>query len=54
MVFDLQPPEDDGLHMDSVGSWSADKHHFLKRYIDAFTTSKNDYLALSRLAKGKN
>ena len=42
MVFDLQPPEDDGLHMDSVGSWSADKHHFLKRYIDAFTTSMKD------------
>lgn len=38
-VFELEPPKDDGLSIEEVGSWSAHKHHFLRRYIDAFTTS---------------
>jgi hypothetical protein len=38
-VFHLDPPEDDGLYIPEVGAWSADKHHFLRRYIDAFTTA---------------
>ena len=33
----LPPPEDDGLEIPEVGDWSRDKHHFLRRYIDAFT-----------------
>lgn len=39
MALELPEPENDGLHMDEVGAWSADKHHFLRRYIDAFTTA---------------
>ena len=42
MAFELPPPEDDGLPTASVKSWSRDKHHFLRRYIDAFTTSMKD------------
>lgn len=38
-MFPLNPPEADGLYTPTVGPWSADKHHFLRRYIDAFTTS---------------
>ena len=38
-VFKLQPPQDDGLYIPKVGEWSKDKHYFLRRYIDAFTTS---------------
>jgi hypothetical protein len=38
-MFELQPTDDDGLHIAEVGDWSEDKHHFLRRYIDAFTTS---------------
>ncbi|MCK4871866.1 MAG: three-Cys-motif partner protein TcmP [Phycisphaerales bacterium] len=38
-MFPLNQPEDDGLYIPEVGAWSADKHHFLRRYIDAFTTS---------------
>lgn len=38
-MFELEPPEDDGLYIEEVGAWSADKHHFLRRYIDAFTTA---------------
>ncbi len=39
-MFELPPPEDDGLYIPKpVGEWSLDKHHFLKRYIDAFTTA---------------
>lgn len=38
-MFDLQAPKDDGLFTPVVGSWSAHKHHFLRRYIDAFTTA---------------
>jgi len=32
-------PVDDGLYIPTVGEWSHDKHYFLMRYIDAFTTS---------------
>lgn len=35
----LPPPADDGLYISTVGQWSRDKHYYLKRYIDAFTTS---------------
>ena len=39
-MFELQPPQDDGLYVGpSVGPWSAQKHHFLRRYIDAFMTA---------------
>ncbi len=37
MSFPLEPPNEDGLPTLSVGRWAADKHHFLRRYIDAFT-----------------
>ncbi|HUU84542.1 MAG TPA: three-Cys-motif partner protein TcmP [Phycisphaerae bacterium] len=36
---ELPPPEDDGLLIPKVGEWARDKHHFLYRYIYAFTTS---------------
>jgi three-Cys-motif partner protein len=32
-------PTDDGLPIPEVGAWSREKHHFLRRYIDAFTTA---------------
>lgn len=35
----LDQPKPDGLVTPKVGSWSRDKHHFLHRYLDAFTTS---------------
>src|SRR3982751_3527906 len=38
-MINLPVPEDDGLYTPKVGPWSADKHHFLRRYIDAFTTA---------------
>jgi len=38
-MFKLSPPNDDGLYIPTVGQWSRDKHYFLMRYIDAFTTS---------------
>lgn len=38
-MFELPPPSADGLHTPKVGPQSADKHHFLQRYIDAFTTA---------------
>jgi three-Cys-motif partner protein len=38
-MFQLQPPEDDGLLIPEVGGWSKDKHYFLGRYLDAFTTA---------------
>lgn len=38
-VPDLREPEADGLVIPEVGEWSRDKHHFLLRYIDAFTTA---------------
>ena len=42
MAFELPPPKDDGLFVDAVGNWAADKHHFLCRYIDAFTRAMKD------------
>jgi three-Cys-motif partner protein len=38
-MFDLAVPQDDGLYTPVVGPWSAHKHHFLRRYVDAFTTA---------------
>ena len=38
-MFELPAPADDGLYIPTVGEWSSDKHYFLMRYIDAFTTS---------------
>ncbi len=38
----LDPPEDDGLFIPTVKEHSKDKHYFLGRYIDAFTTSMKD------------
>lgn len=39
-MFNLRPPVDDGLYItEDVGEWSKDKHYYLMRYIDAFTTS---------------
>lgn len=38
-MFDLPAPQDDGLYTPVVGPWSAHKHHFLRRYVDAFTTA---------------
>lgn len=41
------PPQDDGLYIPTVGQWSSQKHYFLRRYINAFTTSmKNKWSAL--------
>lgn len=37
-MFELQPPQDDGLLKRTVGQWSANKHYFLRRYIDIFKT----------------
>lgn len=37
--FELPPPEDDGLVKGTVKPHSAQKHHFLARYIHAFTTA---------------
>jgi len=30
---------DDGLYIPTVGQWSSDKHYYLSRYMNAFTTS---------------
>lgn len=38
-MFELPPPKDDGLYVPTVGKQSSDKHYFLMRYIDIFTTS---------------
>src|ERR1035437_11073206 len=38
-TFELPEPIDDGLFTPPVGPWSRDKHHFLRRYLDAFTNS---------------
>ncbi len=35
----LPDPGDDGLLIRTVGPWSKDKHHFLWRYINAFTSA---------------
>ena len=36
-MLTLPTPIDDGLLTPEVGSWSIHKHHFLRRYVDAFT-----------------
>ena len=36
---DAPEPRDDGLVIPEVGPWSRHKHHFLRRYVYAFTTS---------------
>jgi three-Cys-motif partner protein len=41
-MFQLQQPADDGLLIPKVKPWSLDKHYFLQRYIDAFTTAMRD------------
>jgi three-Cys-motif partner protein len=41
-MFELPRPTDDGLSIPTVGAWSRDKHHFLTRYVDAFTTAMKD------------
>lgn len=38
----IPTPKDDGLYIPTVGEWSCDKHYFLMRYIDAFTTSMKE------------
>ncbi len=38
-MFELAPPKEDGQYVPTVGEWSHNKHWFLMRYIDAFTTS---------------
>lgn len=38
-MIELTPPVDDGMVIPEVKWWSRDKHHFLRRYIDAFTTA---------------
>ncbi len=38
-MFNLNTPQNDGLIIPTVGEQSKDKHYFLLRYIDAFTTS---------------
>lgn len=42
----LPKPEQDGLMIPDVGPQSRDKHHFLWRYIDAFTTSMREKWSL--------
>jgi three-Cys-motif partner protein len=39
---EIPTPTDDGLYIPTVGQWSRDKHYFLMRYIDAFTTSMKE------------
>jgi hypothetical protein len=39
---ELPQPQDDGLYIPEVGEWSSDKHYYLMRYMDAFTTSMRD------------
>lgn len=48
MTSQLPQPEDDGLVIPVVSEWSRDKHHFLRRYVDAFTTSmkKKEWVGL--------
>jgi three-Cys-motif partner protein len=41
-LFELPEPKDDGLVIPEVGEWSHEKHYFLRRYIDAFTTAMKD------------
>lgn len=39
MITELPSPVDDGLPIPEVGPWSYDKHYFLWRYLNAFTTA---------------
>ncbi len=41
-MFELPPPQDDGLCIPLVPEHSKYKHHFIRRYIDIFTTSMKD------------
>ena len=41
-MLELPQPQDDGLYIPEVGEWSSDKHYYLGRYMDAFTTSMRD------------
>jgi len=41
-MFELPTPEDDGLCIPEVPEHSKYKHHFIRRYIDVFTTSMKD------------
>jgi three-Cys-motif partner protein len=45
-MAELPPPQDDGLIYPPVGSWSRDKHHFLARYVDMFTSAMKGKFAL--------
>jgi len=38
-MFELPKPQNDGLYTPTVGKQSSDKHYFLTRYIDIFTTA---------------
>jgi three-Cys-motif partner protein len=38
-MFELPPAKDDGMYIPTVGKQSSDKHYFLTRYIDIFTTA---------------
>ncbi|UCC97640.1 MAG: three-Cys-motif partner protein TcmP [Phycisphaerales bacterium] len=38
-MSELPPPKDDGLYIPTVGKQSSDKHYFLMRYINIFTTA---------------
>jgi len=39
---ELAQPVDDGQYIPTVGQWSSDKHYYLSRYMDAFTTSMRE------------
>jgi three-Cys-motif partner protein len=41
-MFELPTPQDDGLHIPVVGEHSKYKHHFIRRYIDVFTTAMKE------------
>ncbi len=41
-MLELAPVDDDHLEIPEVGPWSAHKHYFLGRYLDAFTTAMKD------------
>jgi three-Cys-motif partner protein len=41
-MLELPQPQDDGLYIPQVGEWSSDKHYYLARYMDAFTTSMRE------------
>ena len=45
-MFELLPPKNDGLLIPSVKEHSRDKHYYLMRYIDVFTTSMKGKWAL--------